>query len=124
MNGEGIASDPVLAPATLSFGEIDIDTASSIDMTVFNPGVATLDVSSYTISGSSPPAFFHSGGSCGPFPFSLGSGLTCTMTFSFLPLHQGQYIEQAQLISNASAGSGIFMLDGTGVIFDHGFEPY
>ncbi len=122
LDGAGIASDPVLSPALLAFGEVDIESSTSIDMSVFNPGVATLDVSGFSVSGPSPSAFTHAGGSCGPFPFSLLQGGTCTMTFQFLPLHHGPHIEQAMLISNALPGSGAFMFDGTAVIFDDGFE--
>lgn len=122
LDGAGIASDPVLSPALLAFGEVDIKSITSIDMTVFNPGVATLDVGAMVVSGPLPSAFTHAGGSCGPMPFSLPAGATCTMTFQFLPLHHGPYTEQASLISNARPGSGTFMFDGTAVIFDDGFE--
>lgn len=123
LDGAGIASDPVLSPAVLTFAEVDIKSTASIDMSVFNPGVAILDVGGWSVSGPQPSAFTHAGGNCGPLPFSLPPGAACTMSFQFLPLHHGAHTEQAYLISNARPGSGVFMFDGTAVIFDDGFEP-
>lgn len=74
-----------LAPATINFGNQTITTTSAArDVTIANvhPS-APFQVTA--MSSSNPARFPLVGGSCGPLPFTLAAGASCTVAIAFAP---------------------------------------
>jgi len=123
LTGTGGGPLPVLTPAGIDFGAIDIGALSPVEtMLVLNAGTAPWNVTGLSTPGPPPPAYIVLMGSCGPFPFVLAPGQSCDLQFVFAPVSHGLHVQSYELIGNAPPGSARFQLRGVGTLFDDGFD--
>ena len=117
LDGTGTATaQPAVSldASTLTFGAQVVASASaSQSVTVSNAGAAPLVFSGITISGTAAADFTRSG-SCSPSG-TLAVGASCTLSLSFTPAAAGTRTATLTLASNASNGSAVLSLAGTGV---------
>lgn len=74
-----------LAPATINFGNQTITTTSAArDVTIANVHPSA-PFQVIAMSSSNPARFPLVGGSCGPLPFTLAAGASCTVAIAFAP---------------------------------------
>jgi trimeric autotransporter adhesin len=116
LNGSGTATaQPAISlnASTLSFSSQTIATTSANQtVTVTNSGSATLTLASFTLTGTAAGDFTRTG-TCAAAA-SLAAGATCTMSFSFTPGAIGARSATLTLASDASNGSAVLSLSGTG----------
>ncbi len=99
-----------VAPANLDFGTITVGSSSaSQSITLSNSGGSPLQVTA--ISAAVAP-FAAIGGSCGAVPFSIGTGLSCTLNYNFSPTAGGPASQNLSVTSDV--GNGAFSLSGIG----------
>jgi len=117
LNGAGTATaQPAISlnATTLTFINQTVASASaSQSVTVSNSGAATLTLSGLTLTGTSASEFTRSG-SCTPTG-TLAAGASCTVSFVFTPTAVGTRTATLTLASDASNGSAVLSLTGTGV---------
>jgi hypothetical protein len=82
LSGTGTAANDTLTPATLSFGNVSLNSRSDGQLvTVTNTGTQTLTVSGVTITGANASSYSVTNNNCGPrLP-----GTQCTITVVFTP---------------------------------------
>jgi trimeric autotransporter adhesin len=116
LNGTGTATaQPAMSlnAATLTFGSQVLGSASaSQSVVVTNSGSATLTFSGLTLAGSAATDFTR-GGTCSAIG-TLTAGATCTVSFTFTPGAIGARSATLTLASDASNGSAVLSLTGTG----------
>jgi alpha-tubulin suppressor-like RCC1 family protein len=81
----GSATAINVTPAALSFGAVAIGTASSRTITIGNTGTGPLAVSALGLGGADGAMFSVTAGTCGPAPFSVAAGGSCTVLAAFNP---------------------------------------
>jgi hypothetical protein len=108
----GAAAPLTFTPASLSFGNVGLNTSSSKTTTIKNTSAATIDISS--VAGSGFFVVTPSGAS--PCGGNLLSGKTCTVTTTFTPLVTGTIVGGVTVIDNASVGTQIQSASGVGVL--------
>ncbi len=83
-----------LSPASVDFGEVNVGSSSSAEITISNTGTANLSVTSVSLSGTDSGEFSTdlNGGSnpCGSIPFVIRIGSSCTITVIVSPTKEGQ----------------------------------
>ncbi len=118
LSGTGTAvATPVIAlnATTLDLGSLVVGTTSgSKSITVTNSGGASLTFSAFT-SGGPAASDFTRGGTCATAS-SLAAAATCTLTFTFTPAAAGTRGATLTMASNASNGSAVVTLGGTGTL--------
>ena len=98
---------------TLTFNAQTLgSTSAGQGVLVTNSGAVTLTFSGLTLTGTSSGDFTR-GGTCSPTG-TLASGATCTVTFTFAPGGVGARSATLTLASNATNGSAVLSLAGTG----------
>jgi hypothetical protein len=98
-----------LSPSELDFGPVSVgETGGPLNLTVSNTGTATLNV--HSLSAISAPFTLGGGGSCGDIPFSLDSGASCILGFSFSPVEAGSYVISPQFSANVPANPAFTLL--------------
>jgi PKD repeat protein len=100
--GRGMADTTGLSvsPTSLNFGSVNVGTTSNpLNVTVSNPGTASVVVPAVTVSG--PFTFTNS---C---PTSLGAGASCTIAVRFAPTLAGTASGTLSLGSVALSGTGV-----------------
>lgn len=116
LNGTGTATpQPAISlnAATLTFASQTVGSAStSQTVTVSNSGSATLSFSGLTLAGTAAGDFTRSG-TCSATG-ALAAGATCSLSFSFTPGAVGARTATLTLASDASNGSAVLSLAGTG----------
>lgn len=116
LGGTGTATDqPAISlnGATLSFGAQTLgSTSAAQSVLVTNSGAATLNLSALTLTGTASTDFTR-GGTCSPTS-TLVPGSTCTLSFTFTPGAVGARTATLTVASNASNGSAVLSLAGTG----------
>lgn len=102
-----------LNASSLSFGAQTLSsTSASQTLTLSNSGSATLLLSSLTLSGSNPGDFAIAG-TCAANA-SIAAGASCTLITSFTPQLLGNRSASLTIASNASNGSAVITLGGSG----------
>jgi hypothetical protein len=102
LSGTGLA-DATLIPASTSFGNVAVDTASNVRIfTLKNNQSGTLSISSIEFTGTNYGDFSQTN-TCGTLPTSLAAGASCTISVTFTPSTTGP--EKASLTVNDSAAA-------------------
>ena len=116
LNGTGTSTpQPAISlnAATLNFASQTLGSASaSQSVTVTNSGSAPLTFSGLTLTGTAAGDFTR-GGTCSAAS-TLAAGATCTVAFSFTPGAIGARSATLTIASDASNGSAVLSLAGTG----------
>lgn len=96
-----------VTPRTLAFGNQDLGTSSSRELTVTNPGPVPID-----ILGVRVPAGYTATPSCATIPV----GGSCTITVRFTPTTPGNYA--GLLVLHSTSPVGPYFVDLSGVGYD------
>jgi hypothetical protein len=109
--GEAKATAPGLdlQSASVSFGDVQVDTTAAQSVTITSSGTAALTISAVNINGS---GFTASGLT---LPQTLNPGKSADLTISFDPGTTGAAAGLVTLTTNASSDSSTIALSGTGV---------
>jgi Abnormal spindle-like microcephaly-assoc'd, ASPM-SPD-2-Hydin len=114
LNGIGTAApSPQLAvsAASLSFGSVTVNTATTQSLTLTSTGTAPVTVNSATIAGT---GFTITGGS---FPVTLSPTQSMTLQIQFLPAATGTASGQIMINGNSSSGNTTLVtLSGTSIV--------
>ncbi|GAB4201745.1 MAG: hypothetical protein Tsb002_38410 [Wenzhouxiangellaceae bacterium] len=112
LRGNGIEPALAVAPATLDFGTVDINTTSTdLSTTLSNTGTDTLIINALT--GIAAP-FALTGGTCGATPITIAVGANCTLTFNFSPTVAGPVNATVSIASDAPDSPATLTLQGIG----------
>jgi urease beta subunit/alpha-D-ribose 1-methylphosphonate 5-triphosphate synthase subunit PhnH len=112
LSGTGIAAVASVAPASLSYGNLLLNTTSAAQtVTVTNTGTALLTVSTVTLAGTNPSDFRVSGNGC---TAAIAANASCTISVTFKPTAVGGRSGTLQIASNADNGVQSISLSGTG----------
>ena len=99
-----------ISSSSLSFGNVNVNSASSQTLTLSSTGTTAVTVSAAGVTGS---GFTVSGVT---FPLTLNPNKTATLTVKFAPAAAGPATGQLTLTSNSSTGSStVVSLSGTGL---------
>ena len=116
LNGTGTATaQPAVSlnAATLSFSSQTLGSTSAAQtVAVSNSGSAALTFTGLTLTGTAATDFTRTG-TC-TATGTLAAGATCTVSFTFTPGATGARSATLTLASNASNGSAVLSLSGTG----------
>jgi hypothetical protein len=125
LSGIGGSSTPAvsLSPATLSFGDQNLGTTSSVQfITVSNTGVSTLNLSNVVFEGDFAPAGL---GTCG-VTVPVAPGSSCTISVQFTPTAVGPRWGCITLTDDDPTGTQMIGLSGRGaapnLVQNAGFE--
>jgi sugar lactone lactonase YvrE len=100
-----------LAPTTLTFPSTTVGTsATSLPITLSNPGTAALAISNITITGTNATSFGQTN-SCSA---SLAAGASCTITVSFTPTAAGALAASISVVDNATGSPQSVAITGSG----------
>jgi Abnormal spindle-like microcephaly-assoc'd, ASPM-SPD-2-Hydin len=116
LSGTGTAGNPQLtiSAASLNFGSIAVNTATTQTLTLTSTGTTPVTVNSASITGA---GFTIVGGS---FPVTLNPTQTLTLQLQFKPTTAGALTGQITVSSNStSGGTAIAALSGTGTAVAH-----
>lgn len=102
--GEG-APDLEARPATVDFGNVNLNDSETLFVTLTNVGTGTLEISG--INGPDSP--FNASGS---FPISLGENESEDIEVSFAPTAYGMYESEVSIESNDPGGATVVPLMG------------
>jgi Abnormal spindle-like microcephaly-assoc'd, ASPM-SPD-2-Hydin len=111
------ATQPTLtiSPSSLVFGNVTVNTASTLPVTLSSTGTAAVTINSAKLSGT---GFTMSGGAT--FPVTLNPGLALTLNVQFDPTVTGAATGQLAVQSNsATSASAVIGLSGTGESAPH-----
>ena len=111
------AAQPTLtiSPSSLVFGNVAVNTASTLPVTLTSTGTTAVTISSANLSGT---GFTLSGGAT--FPVTLNPGLALTLDVQFDPTVIGSATGQLAIQSNsATSASAVIGLSGTGESASH-----
>jgi hypothetical protein len=98
-----------ISAASLAFGNVTVNTASTLPVTLTSAGTAPVTVSSGTLSGT---GFTMSGAT---LPVTLNPGVAVTLEVQFDPTATGAATGQLTIHSNSSTNStAVISLSGTG----------
>lgn len=116
LNGTGTAAPQAaisLNASAITFSAQTVGSSSTPrSVTVSNSGSAPLSLSALTLTGSAAVDFARSGTCSTTTP--LAAGGSCTVVFAFMPSATGARTATLTLASNASNGSAVLSLGGTG----------
>ena len=100
----------VVNPTSLNFGTVAVGSSSAAQtVTLSNTGGSGLQVTALTAAAA---PFALSGGTCGPVPFPIGVGGSCTLDYTFSPTASGPATQNLTVTSDG--GNGAIALSGTG----------
>lgn len=97
------------SPMSLSFGNINTGSSSSLAVTLTNSGNSSVTISSVSISGT---GFTATGVSAGTI---LNAGQSATLSVSFAPATAGSVTGNVSVGSNATNSPNVISLNGNGV---------
>jgi fibronectin type 3 domain-containing protein len=102
---------PVLSasPSSLSFGNVTLNTTSTLPVVVSDTGTASVTISQATATGA---GFGVSGLA---LPFTLSAGQTASFSVTFDPTTAGAVTGNLSILSNATDSPNVTSLSGTGV---------
>jgi Abnormal spindle-like microcephaly-assoc'd, ASPM-SPD-2-Hydin len=113
LTGTGIASTtPTLTVSTnsLSFGNVAVNSAATLPLTLTSSGTAPVTISAATLTGT---GFTDSGTT---FPLTLNPNQSVTLQVDFSPAAAGAATGQLTLNSNSTTGAITIQLAGTGTV--------
>jgi Abnormal spindle-like microcephaly-assoc'd, ASPM-SPD-2-Hydin len=116
LSGMGNAANPnlTISNASVSFGSIAINTATTKSLTLTSTGTTPVMVNSAAVTGA---GFTIVGGS---FPVTLNPTKTLTLQLQFEPSTDGALSGQIMISSNSiSGGAAVVVLTGTGIAVAH-----
>lgn len=100
-----------IAPTSHNFGLVAVgDTSATLTVTLGNSGGSPLTVA--TLTAATAP-FARTGGTCSPVPILIGTGASCTLTYTFAPVAAGP-ASQTLTVDAGIAGNGSIALSGQG----------
>lgn len=109
ITGTGTSSQLAVSPATLAFGNVNLNSTSTQSVTLTASGTAATTVNSAAVTGT---GFTLSGTT---FPITMNPGQTLTLQVGFSPTVAGAATGAIVVSSNASSGStSTVSLNGTG----------
>jgi len=112
LTGTGTAPQAVLNPNPLTFPSTLVGTpASTLSMTLSNPGTAALTITSISVTGTNASSFAQSN-NCGS---SLAAGGLCTITVAFTPAATGSLSAAISVADNATGSPQSAAVSGTGI---------
>jgi hypothetical protein len=115
LTGTGVAQT-TLTPATLAFGNQEVDVASAAKTATFkNNEPGPLTISSITISGGTAPGDYAMSGNCPLSPDTLGAGKSCSITVTLTPSATGSRTATLTVIHSAPTSPQTVSLTGAGV---------
>ena len=118
LNGTGTATaQPAISlnAATLSFSSQTLGSTSAAQtVTVSNSGAAALTFTGLTLTGTAATDFTRTGTCTATGTGTLAAGATCTVSFTFTPGAIGARSATLTLASDASNGSAVLSLSGSG----------
>ncbi len=108
-----LRNTPVIAltPNPLAFGSVPVGTGHSATVTIYSSGVASLSLSSLTITGSNPSDFTQSNNCTGSV---LATGAHCTVTVTFTPQAKGSRSAALNISSTVQAAPFRVSVSGSG----------
>jgi hypothetical protein len=112
VSGTGVASSRVLSvsPASLSFGNVDVGSSTTQEITLKNTGNSSIAISSESVTGTGLSETGMGGA------VTLGAGQSATMTVEFAPKSAGSVSGAITIASNASNGTSMTVpVTGDGV---------
>ncbi len=108
------AAQPVVTPASLSFGSVAVGSRSSVQAaTVSNSGTGPLTLGAITVSNA---RFSIAGGSCAIGGTVAAGGGSCTVLVDFGPSATGAASASLSIAHNASGSPLLVALSGTGAV--------
>ena len=129
----------MISPTAHDFGQINVGSNSSVDITVTNAGSIALDVTGMTLVDSDNFSLDVNGGAnpCGSTTLTLASGTSCTVTVTFAPNGDGSFNATLNVTSNdpgnpslqatftgVGVGSGFFVSGGSCSLGSHGPQGF
>jgi len=99
-------------PASLSYGNIVLNTTSSKTVTIKNTSSGAINITSVTGSG----AFVATPSGATPCGGTLNASKSCTVSVTFTPLVTGSIIGGVTVVDNASVSTQVQNATGTGVL--------
>jgi hypothetical protein len=114
LNAAGAVSTLTISPASLPFGNVTVNTVSTLPVTLTSTGTAPVTINSGTLGGT---GFTMSGAT---FPVTLNPNLAVTLDVQFDPTATGAATGQLTIQSNSSTNStAVISLSGTGASAQH-----
>jgi hypothetical protein len=109
LSGTCLAPAAALSPASLSFGNQLVNTASTAQIaTLSNPGTAALGINSIGVTGD-----YSQSNNCGS---SLAAGASCSINLVFTPIARGARSGALNVSAAAAGGNGLQVtLSGSGI---------
>jgi hypothetical protein len=118
LSGTGVA-DVTLTPASYSFGDVAVKTASNAkSFTLHNYESTALSISNIGFTGANAGDFSQTGGTCGTPPTILAAASSCTINVTFTPSTTAAESATLTVSDNAAAAQYQTLtsaLGGTGV---------
>jgi Abnormal spindle-like microcephaly-assoc'd, ASPM-SPD-2-Hydin len=109
LNAAVAGSQLTISPASLAFGDVTLNTASTLPVTLTSSGMEAVTINSGTLTGS---GYTMSGAT---FPVTLNPGLAVTLQVMFDPTAAGAAAGQLTIQSNSSTNATVVVsLTGTG----------
>jgi hypothetical protein len=111
LSGTGVAPSVTLGGNSISFGNQNVGTTSSVQMvSLSNPGTATLTISSIAVTGTNAGDFSQTN-TCGG---SVAAGANCSISVRFKPTATGNRSASVTITDDASGSPQSVSLTGTG----------
>ena len=111
LSGSATAAQPQLtiSPTSVSFGNVNVGSSATQNITLTNSGNAALTISAATASGT---GFSASGLT---FPVSVNPGSSATLTAKLAPMSAGSASGSISITSDAPGSPATIPLSGTGI---------
>jgi len=115
LTGTTVVPTVSVSPATIAFGTQTINTTSAAQrVTVTNTGAAPLSITRISLGGNNPGRFALINNTCSIGGPGLAVGGTCTVDVTFTPTRRVNYSATLTVRDNASPGSQVVTLTGSG----------
>ena len=98
-----------ITPSSMAFGDVEVGTSITQNITFSNSGTGSLTVSQAAVSGT---GFTMTGQT---FPITLSAGQSTSVSLQFAPAVTGSTTGSVSLVSNASSSPTSVALNGNGV---------
>jgi hypothetical protein len=106
-----LAPQVTLSPTSLTFGQVNVGSSSTAQVTLSNTGNAPLSMGGVGINGTDAPDFTP-GSNCGT---SVGVGANCEVSVKFAPSGTGSRNALLEVFDNANDSPQTATLTGTGI---------
>jgi hypothetical protein len=118
LSGEGVMPVASVSTTAIAFGNLPVNSSSSVDVTLTNTGGGTLTIASGTVTGTgfSRTALAVASGGCGT---TLAAGASCIIRVRFLPTAGGAATGNLVITDNSNLIAGstqTVALSGAGTI--------